>query len=481
MSNEQKNEQKQKKTSLFSSRRLRHGGFATLLVVAVIVITILLNIVISTLDNVWGLSYDLSSNRLYTISEQTERVVSAIDEPVHIYALMQTGSESQTVENLLENYRRLAPDYITVTVVDPIQNPTFAQQYDGAATGSVVLSCGDNYRVVGYNDMYQLDIENYYTSGSQQYTFEAENALTSALAQVSRTTAYKLYQLTGHGELALDTDFTDTLTNAGVTTEELNLTTAGSIPADADSLLLNAPLADLTEAEAALLSDYVTNGGKLLAVTDFTTDTPRLDAILESCGMTRQAGLLIENDANHYPYGYPQTYLLPTVQSNEITAGVGSNMMVYTPIAQGIVKDEDGDYTFTSLLSTSSTAYSMEGYATAETAQKADTDPEGSFDVALAAENTTTGTRAVWINCPNFLQGTINQSVSGGNAQLLGSIVNWFDGEQTTAVISGKSLSAASLTVPNNMIIVLGLLFTIVLPIVCVVAGLVICVIRRRR
>ena len=239
--------------------------------------------------------------------------------------------------------------------------------------------------------------------------------------------------------------------------------------------------ADLTEAEAALLSDYVTNGGKLLVVTDFTTDTPRLDAILESCGMTRQAGLLIENDANHYPYGYPQTYLLPTVQSNEITAGVGSNMMVYTPIAQGIVKHEDGDYTFTSLLSTSSTAYSMEGYATAETAQKADTDPEGSFDVALAAENTTTGTRVVWINCPNFLQGTINQSVSGGNAQLLGSIVNWFDGEQTTAVISGKSLSAASLTVPNNMIIVLGLLFTIVLPIVCVVAGLVICVIRRRR
>ena len=169
------------------------------------------------------------------------------------------------------------------------------------------------------------------------------------------------------------------------------------------------------------------------------------------------------------------------MQSNEITAGVGSGMMVYTPIAQGIVKHEDGDYTFTSLLSTSSTAYSMENYATAETAQKADTDPEGSFDVALAAENTTTGTRVVWINCPNFLQGTINQSVSGGNAQLLGSIVNWFDGEQTTAVISGKSLSAASLTVPNNMIIVLGLLFTIVLPIVCVVAGLVICVIRRRR
>lgn len=160
---------------------------------------------------------------------------------------------------------------------DPVLYPTFAQQYDGAATGSVVLSCGDNYRVVGYNDMYQLDIENYYTSGSQQYTFEAENALTSALAQVSRTTAYKLYQLTGHGELALDTDFTDTLTNAGVTTEELNLTTAGSIPADARQPAAERAPGRPDRGRSRLLSDYVTNGGKLLVVTDFTTDTPRLE------------------------------------------------------------------------------------------------------------------------------------------------------------------------------------------------------------
>ena len=32
-----------------------------------------------------------------------------------------------------------------------------------------------------------------------------------------------------------------------------------------------------------------------------------------------------------------------------------------------------------SLLTTGDTAYAMENYATAETAQKADTDPEGSF------------------------------------------------------------------------------------------------------
>ena len=462
-----------------SKRTLRSGSYAAVLAMAVLAVVILINLVVQALPSKWT-EFDISTSSLFTLSDTSKNLLHELNSDVTAYYLAESGQEDTNITRLLDRYADES-SHFSWQQRDPVLYPTFAQQYDGAANGSVVLVCGDNYRVVGYNDMYQMDIETYYTTGSQQYTFEAENALTSALAQASRTSAYKLYQLTGHGELTLDSDFTDTLTNAGVTTEELNLTTAGSIPDDADSLLLNAPLADLTEAEAALLSDYVTGGGKLLVVTDFTTATPRLDEILKDCGMTRQDGLLIETDANHYPYGYPQTYLLPTVQSNEITAGVGSGMMVYTPIAQGIVKHEDGDYTFTSLLSTSSTAYSMENYATAETAQKADTDPEGSFDVALAAENTTTGTRVVWINCPNFLQGTINQSVSGGNAQLLGSIVNWFDGEQTTAVISGKSLSAASLSVPNNMIVVLGVLFTLVLPIVCVVAGLVICVIRRRR
>ena len=149
--------------------------------------------------------------------------------------------------------------------------------------------------------------------------------------------------------------------------------------------------------------------------------------------------------------------------------------------AQGITTDEDSEFTFTQLLTTGDTAYAMENYATAETAQKADTDPEGSFAVAVAAENAATGARVVWVNCPNLLLSSINQQVSGGNAQLLGSAVNWLNGAQTTAVINAKSMSAASLNVPVSAAVPLGVLFTLVLPIVCLIAGAVICVVRRRR
>ena len=96
-------------------------------------------------------------------------------------------------------------------------------------------------------------------------------------------------------------------------------------------------------------------------------------------------------------------------------------------------------------------------------------------------DNSATGARVVWVNCPNLLESNINQAVSGGNAQFLGSVVNWMNGEQTTAVINAKSMSAASLSVPTSAAIPLGVLFTLVLPIVCVIAGAVVCVVRRRR
>ena len=111
-----------------------------------------------------------------------------------------------------------------------------------------------------------------------------------------------------------------------------------------------------------------------------------------------------------------------------------------------------------------------------------DADPQSVLAaMTAAAENVTTGARVVWVNCPNLLLSSINQQVSGGNAQLLGSAINWLNGAQTTAVINAKSMSAASLNVPVSAAVPLGVLFTLVLPIVCLIAGAVICVVRRRR
>ena len=462
-----------------SKKALRNGVYAALLTAVVLAAVILLNLVLQALPTRYT-AFDISTNSMFTLSETSKNMLHELDTDVTAYYLATSGQEDSNITRLLDRYADESSRF-TWQQRDPVLYPTFVEQYEGASTGCVVMTTAGQYTVVSYSDMYAVDMDAYYYYGSEEYTFDAENALTTAIGRVTRTVSYDLYELTGHGETALGSDFVETLNNAGVTVQELNLTTAGSIPEEAASLLINAPIADVTAEEAALLSDYLAGGGKLLVATDFTVETPNLDAVLAECGMTRQSGLLVETDADHYPYGYPQTYLLPNIEASEILAGMSSGMMVYTPIAQGIVTAEDSAYSFTPLLTTGDSAYSMENYATAETAVKSDTDPEGRFNVAVAAENSATGARVVWINCPNTLLSGMNQSVSGGNAQFLGCVVNWFNDQQTSAVISGKSMSAVGLSVPNAALVGLSLLFVFVLPIACLVAGVAVCLIRRRR
>ena len=462
-----------------SKKALRNGVYAALLTAVVLAAVILLNLVLQALPTRYT-AFDISTNSMFTLSETSKNMLHELDTDVTAYYLATSGQEDSNITRLLDRYADESSRF-TWQQRDPVLYPTFVEQYEGASTGCVVMTTAGQYTVVSYSDMYAVDMDAYYYYGSEEYTFDAENALTTAIGRVTRTVSYDLYELTGHGETALGSDFVETLNNAGVTVQELNLTTAGSIPEEAASLLINAPIADVTAEEAALLSDYLAGGGKLLVATDFTVETPNLDAVLAECGMTRQSGLLVETDADHYPYGYPQTYLLPNIEASEILAGMSSGMMVYTPIAQGIVTAEDSAYSFTPLLTTGDSAYSMENYATAETAEKSETDPEGRFNVAVAAENSATGARVVWINCPNTLLSGMNQSVSGGNAQFLGCVVNWFNDQQTSAVISGKSMSAVGLSVPNAALVGLSLLFVFVLPIACLVAGVAVCLIRRRR
>ena len=465
-----------------SKRTLHSGLYASVLAAVVLAVVVLLNLVVRALPTKYT-QYDISTTALFTLSDTTENLLHELNTDVTAYYLAETGSEDSNITRILDRYAGES-SHFTWQQRDPALYPTFAQQYDAqnASSSSVILVCGDNHTVVDYNDMYTADYSSYYTTGSYTMSFSAENALSSGIAKVTRENSYVLYQLTGHGESSLESDFTETLDNSGVTMQDLNLLTTDTVPEDAAALLINDPQADLSALDAAAIKTYLENGGHLFVTTDLTVSTPNLDALLAEYGMTRQEGLVIENDSSYYAYRYPQTYLLPSLSSNDITAGITDGMHVFTPVAQGIVKgDSTDDLTLTTLLSTSSTAYSMQDYAEATTAEQGANDPNGPFNIAVAASNSATGAKVVWVNCPNMLNSQMNSAVSGGNAQLLTSAVNWMTGEENGVVIDSKSMSAETLTVPAKATMLLGLLFTIVVPLAFIVVGIAITLVRRRR
>lgn len=149
-------------------------------------------------------------------------------------------------------------------------------------------------------------------------------------------------------------------------------------------------------------------------------------------------------------------------------------MHVFTPVAQGIVKGDSTD----DLTLTTPAEHQQHGLWRCRITprlpppSRGQMIPTAPLTLPLPASNSTTGAKVVWVNCANLLNSKGIEYVAreyaslliGGNAQLLTSTMNWMIGEENGVVIDSKSMSAEALTVPAKATMLLGLLFTIVVP-----------------
>ena len=160
-------------------RALHSGLYASALAVVVLVVVILLNLVMRALPTKYT-EYDISTTSLFTLSETTENLLHELSTDVTAYYLAESGQEDDNITRLLDRYAGES-SHFSWQQRDPVLYPTFAQQYDGASTGSVVLVSGDNNTVLSYNDMYEMDLDAYYSTGSANYSFKLRTPSPPAL------------------------------------------------------------------------------------------------------------------------------------------------------------------------------------------------------------------------------------------------------------------------------------------------------------
>ncbi len=478
----------QKKKSPFSSRKFRHGSLAVLMVAAVILVTVLLNVVVSTLDNLWGLKYDLSNNKLYTISAQTKKVVQAVQKDVKIYALMQTGSESTTVENLLENYRKLAPDYIEVTVVDPVKNPTFAKQFtqESLSTNSVIVTNGDGsrYRIIDQYDMYEFG----YNSSYQPYlkSFIGEQKLTNAISFVTADEVNNAYFLSGHQEASVsDLGYlTDYIEGENLVVDSVSVTDLDKLK-KGDILIIAAPRNDLSEDERLAIKAFLEDDGYMLYLTDATCPAlPGFESLLDLYGVKVDHTLVVEGDEGQY-YRSP-AYLVPTIEQHDVTAGLTANEQVAVlPYATSLSLPavEKNEIEVKPLLTSSRKSYAKVNLESTET-EKEEGDLDGPLTVALAlrkvdANGNDAGGKIAVFGGAGFVTSSSFYGISGNTDLLLGAI-RWMNGEADTVTIVGKNLMTNSLRFNSTaeMYTMAGIA-VIVMPLLVLAAGFVVWLRRR--
>lgn len=474
----------QKRRYSVSAKHLSVGAYSTGMIAVSVAIVVVVNIIMGEMPGTWT-NIDLTSDKLFSLTDQTKEYLATMQEDVTIYVLANKDNQDVTLAQTLERYDDLS-DHITVEYVDPTVNPMFYKQYTDSliTTNSLIVVSDKRNKIINYNDVYEISYD--YTDYTSTTTgYDGEGQITSALDYVLSDDVPKLYITEGHGEYELSSSFNAALKKENVEYETINLMDYDEVPEDAACLLINGPAGDFSEDDKNKVLTYLDNGGKVIMITAYLGDveTPNLDAILDYMGMEVAKGIVVEQSSGNY-YSSPY-YLLPTVGISTYTSGIYGSYYIFAPYAQGImIADEEAEgMTYNTLLSTSDDAFSKIGMENMDNFEKAEEDIDGPFAIGVEAVKTLDEGEATLVvySCEQLFTDNANAMVSGANQMLFTNTIGGFVNHEVSVSIPVKEYEVSMLTIPQSSILLWAPLVTVILPVGFLVVGFVIWFKRRKR
>lgn len=473
----------QKRRYSVSVKSLSLGAYNTGIIAAAVAVVVVVNIILGEMPGTWT-AIDLTSEKLYSLTDQTKEFVKNMTEDVTIYVLVKEENEDTTLGQTLDRYNDLS-DHITVEYVDPIVNPRFYTQFTDTAisTNSLIVVGSQRSKVIQSSDIYTTSFD-YETYSSTTTGYDGEGQITSALAYVTSDDMPKIYMTEGHGEYTLSSTFINALAKENVDYETVNLMNYDAVPEDAACLLINAPEKDFNEDDKDKIIAYLENGKRVMLITRYTNeDMTNFNAILEYMGLSIQDGMVMEQD-NNYFYQSP-LYLLPETVSSVYTAGIHNQYYVFFPYGQGIaIADEEAEgLTYTTFLKTSDSAFSKVDIGNAVDYSKSQGDLDGPFYLGVeAVKEVENGTASMVVfGSSELFTDSADEMVSGANQMLFTNAVGEFADHEVSVSIPVKSYEVSTLILTQANILTLALITTVLLPVGCLVIGFVIWFRRRKR
>ncbi len=295
------------------TRGARLGTGSAVFVLFVLGSLILCNVIASR--HAWR--KDLTEERKFSLSEQTEEVVRALDEEVTIVAFLdRQSSQAEVVRNRLREYNMLNPK-LSVKYHDPFLDVDEVKEYSIMQPGTIVVESGDKQEKV--------------YGGS-------EEDLTSAILAVSTGEKTNIYFLIGHGEVNPDSTGDEGISMVkgelqaqqyAVKTLNLLVEAEPQVPGDCAVLVIAGPTQPLRDDELSAITSWADQGGKLLVCLE--PGGPDLAELLEPYGVKPMSGTI--SDPGH---GLSRRDTFPMAASygtHQITQPLG-RLAVALPLAR---------------------------------------------------------------------------------------------------------------------------------------------------
>ena len=323
------------------ARQTKYAAYVAIYGAAVLAILVVLNV----LADRYNKSYDSTSNKRYSLSEQTTKIVKGLKQPATITYFDQSTRFSQA-KDVLDQYASLSPK-VHVNYVDADKNVEQARAAGIKNYGTAIVQVGDRKEEAkGIN----------------------EEGITGAFIRDLKSNTRTVCFVEGSGEHPIDdsdrngySKWKDLLGRDEYQAKSVNLVTKAEVPSDCTALVIGGPDGDYQQPEVDAIKKYVEDGGRAMFLLDPPLKLGRseiaenlaLNKLLEGWGVTPQDDLILDlNPIGQLAGLGPQVALVTSYDSHAIVNDMSRHVTGF-PLARSL-ETKNGDKTTVEKLFSSS-------------------------------------------------------------------------------------------------------------------------------
>jgi len=262
--------------TLMGHRATRYGANAVVYSVGFVGLLVAINYILALHHR----RFDLTAERVFSLSPQSVKVVKELKKPLKLYGFFQGGRDPQA-EALYASYTYASPK-ISVQLIDPEKNPEIATRYNVTRMPTTHIQYGDEGTNVSET---------------------TEQAITNGIIKVTSSGTKGACFLQGHGEASIDdmdnaSGFgraAQALEGENYDVKPLTLMTTPKVPPNCVVVIVAGPVKPLFPAEVDALDSFLKNGGRaLVMLRPPRADQPNMETSL--INMVSQWGLTVGDD-----------------------------------------------------------------------------------------------------------------------------------------------------------------------------------------
>jgi ABC-type uncharacterized transport system involved in gliding motility auxiliary subunit len=448
-------------TFFLKARQTRYAAYAITYILVVVAVVCVGNV----LADRYNKTYDATSNKRYSLSEQTAKIVKGLKQDATITYFDQT-THFQQAKDLLEQYQNLSRK-VHVQYIDPDKKPEMARLAGIKNYGTAQVQIG---------------------AKKEDAKSMTEEGITGAFIRDLKNTTRTVCFVTGSGEPQIDDSdrhgysrFKDLLGKDEYSAKSIDLLQKAEVSNDCTVLVVAGPTGDYQQPEVDAIKKYVEDGGRALLMLDpplkigrsEVADNDALASLLQSWGVTVDKDLILDlNPIGQLAGLGPQVALVTSYVSHPIVSDLKRSATGF-PLARSLEVKNGDKTTVEKLFSSSDSSLATNNLSSPEINPNDPKNKKGPLVLAAAGTYNTgkENSQGRFVVVGSSMWAANSFIGFNGNRDLALNTINWLASDEDLISIRPKEHEDRRITMTRAQMTWVRTTSQFLFPLVVVVAG----------